>query len=193
MKLSFAKTALATILCLAALGGVTAVVFLGNTSDGTIGIVATAGEIGVDVLDSVSGESIVGKTLDFVCPEGETRVLFAPGVCISTYGFKIKNTGDVPINFRLSISEDEKVDIEEFRRAFEFWLTTDPERLDDAARLTEFKLSEPLAVGETTDETFYLVVKMKEDAGNGFMNKEYSGIGITVFAVQGNPTPGVGE
>ena len=35
-------------------------------------------------------------------------------------------------------------------------------------------------------ETYYLVIRMKETAGNEFQNKTYTGIGITVYAVQGN-------
>jgi hypothetical protein len=34
--------------------------------------------------------------------------------------------------------------------------------------------------------TYYLYIKMKETIGNDFQNKVYTGIGITVYAVQGN-------
>ena len=193
MRLSFAKTVVATLLCFAALGGLTAVVFLGNTNDGTVGIVATAGDLKVDIVDAVSGESLVGGTLDFVCREGEESALFAPGVSYRTVGFRIKNTGEIPINFRLSLSEDGNVDMEAIREAFEFWITTDPTSLDGASRLTEFVPMSPLASQKTTDETLYLVVRMKESADTDYMGKTFSGIGITVLAVQGNPTPEAGE
>ena len=39
--------------------------------------------------------------------------------------------------------------------------------------------------GDTSD-IYYLVVKMKANAGNKFQGRSFSGIGVTVFAVQGN-------
>ena len=42
-----------------------------------------------------------------------------------------------------------------------------------------------LGVGKSSD-IYYLVVRMKDDAGNAYQDQSYSGIGITVWAVQGN-------
>ena len=42
-----------------------------------------------------------------------------------------------------------------------------------------------LAVGQES-ATYYLVIRMKENAGNEFQDQAYSGIGVTVYAIQGN-------
>ena len=42
-----------------------------------------------------------------------------------------------------------------------------------------------LEVGQSSD-IYYLVFRMKETAGNDFQKQEFSGVGITVCAVQGN-------
>jgi hypothetical protein len=39
-------------------------------------------------------------------------------------------------------------------------------------------------------EAYYLMVSMKETAGNEYQNRTFSGIGITVCAVQGNVSLG---
>jgi hypothetical protein len=189
MRASVAKKLFAAILCFAALGGITAVVFLGDTADGTIGVVTTAGKLKVDIVDSVSGKSLVGDVLHFVSAKEGEGVLFSPGETYCTTGFRVVNCGDIPVNFRLSISEDEEIDAEAFRLAFEVWISTDPARVDSAERLTDFKGT--LAVGSSTEQSYYLFVKMKESAGNEFQGKAYSGVGVTLYAVQGNV--GAGE
>ena len=54
---------------------------------------------------------------------------------------------------------------------------------DSGKDITEFKGT--LGPGEMTT-TYYLVVRMRESANNDFQGVMYSGIGITVYAVQGN-------
>ena len=50
--------------------------------------------------------------------------------------------------------------------------------------ITEFKV-EGLAPGKTS-VNYRLLIKMKETVGNEFQGKTYTGIGVTVYAVQGN-------
>ena len=96
----------------------------------------------------------------------------------------MKNVGDVSIKFRVTVSEDKNVDMTEFHKAFDVWITTDLSDPTAAQPLTEF-IGE-LAVDRVSTKTYYLFIKMKESAGNEFQNKTYSGIGVTVYAVQGN-------
>jgi hypothetical protein len=56
-------------------------------------------------------------------------------------------------------------------------------KINEAKKITEF---EGTLGPEESGKVYYLVIKMKESAGNDFQNKVYSGIGITVYAVQGN-------
>lgn len=172
--------ALVILLCLVCLTGATLALFTSDLEDGTIGIVTTAGDIKVDITDAVTGESLVGKTLSF---EGE-NVLFEPGATFFTGGFKVSNVGDIPVNFRLYISDDDQIDMDEFNKAFEVWIATEPGRPDGGEKLTDFVGR--LEVGQSSEETYYLFIKMKETVGNEFQGKTYSGIGVTVCAVQGN-------
>ena len=83
------------------------------------------------------------------------------------------------------MSEEERA---EFENAFEFWITTDPANQSDAARPNEFigYLEAERGSQSITAETYFLMIKMKEPAGNTFQNAKYEGIGITVYALQGN-------
>ena len=65
----------------------------------------------------------------------------------------------------------------------EFYITKDPTNLDEAVQIRSFVGR--LEVGQVSDK-YYLVIKMKENVGNEFQGHIYSGIGITVYAVQGN-------
>lgn len=181
----FIIAALVILLCLSCLAGATLALFTNDLNDGTIGIVTTAGRVRVDIVDTSSeANSLVGEVLEFQTTAPQKAVIFEPGATFYTQGFRVKNTGDIPINFRLSISEDETIDMTEFEKAFEVWLSTDPTNPDAAEKLTEFTAR--LEVGKSSTDTYYLFVKMKESAGNEFQGKKYTGIGVTVYAVQGN-------
>ena len=183
-KQAFIIAVLIILLCLVCLTGATLALFTNDPNDGTIGIVTTSGSVEIDIVD-MAGDSLQNKALAFMTTSGTTEdVLFEPGATFYTQGFKVKNTGEVPVNFSLSISKDDKIDMEEFDRAFELWIVKEGENIRDAQKLTSFKES-GLAVGDSS-ETYYLFVRMKESAGNEFQGKTYTGIGVTVYAVQGN-------
>lgn len=177
--------ALVILLCLVCLTGATFALFTSDIHDGTIGVVATSGQIDVDIVDTTpQNETLVGKTLEFQTTAGNKEVIFEPGAVFFTQGFKIKNDGNIPIKFRLAVSEDKKIDMEEFHSAFELWLSTTTQSTDGAQKLSEF-IGE-LDPEKLSDDTYYLFIRMKETAGNEFQGKSYSGIGVTVYAVQGN-------
>ena len=172
--------ALIILVCLACLSGATFALFT-STNDGTIGVVTTSGNVEIDIVDT-SGKSLKGESLQFVTFSDD--YLFEPGATFYTQGFEVKNAGNIPVNFTLSVSKDEKIDMKEFDEAFEVWIVrVDDENFSDAERITNFKGR--LEVGENS-ETYCLFIKMKETAGNEFQNKTYTGIGVTVYAVQGN-------
>ena len=174
------------LLCLACLTGATLALFTSDPNDGTIGIVTTSGDVEIDIVDT-SGVTLQNRALAFMTTSGATdseNVLFEPGATFYTQGFKIKNTGDILVNFSLSVSKDDKIDMEEFAKAFELWIVKEGDDFSNAEKLTEFKVN-GLAAGESSD-TYYLFIRMKESVGNEFQGKTYSGIGVTVYAVQGN-------
>ena len=184
---------LAILLCLVCLAGATLALFTNDLKDGTIGVITTSGNIEVDIVDTSPEEnSLKGKVLQFQTTKEQKDILFEPGAVYCTQGFRIKNTGNVRINFLLTVSEDDDIDMTKFHEAFEVWISTSPSRSADAKLLTEFRGDltagdkGTLLPGDLSEETYYLHVKMKETAGNEFQGAKYDGIGITVHAVQGN-------
>ena len=182
--------ALVIMLCLTCLAGATFALFTSDLNDGKIGIVTTAGKIDIDILDE-ENSSLVDKTLNFVPNATGGRILFEPGATFRTQAFYIKNNSDISIKFRVYVSNDEQEDMEEFNRGFEVWVGTNPDDPTKGMPITEF--SEVLLPHTQDTQPYYLFVHMKESAGNEFNNNNnknkpviYSGIGITVFAVQGN-------
>ena len=193
-KKSIIMTALAILLCLVSLTGATLALFTSDIGDGTIGVVATAGSIKVDIVD-LNGDSLKNKPMEFYRTETNKDFLFEPGATFYTHGFQIKNADNsIPIKYHLYVSEDtikeldkddkwNSITFETFNKAFEIWITTTPGTLEGAQKISDFRPQ--LGVGKVS-ETYYLCVKMKETAGNEFQGKKYSGIGVTVYAVQAN-------
>lgn len=169
------------LLCLISMVGVSYALFTSG-DDGKIGINAASAECDIDILDE-QGVSLIGQTLDFDPADGRDIIYFEPGATYYTEGFKISNEGNIPVNYRVTISPDPNMDMEAFNAAFDFWITTDPENPNAPVGLKDFTGTIP--VNQTSD-TYYLVVCMKPNVDNNFQGKLYSGIGITVTAVQGN-------
>ena len=173
--------ALIILLCLVFIIGSTLALF--TSDDGKIGINATAGDLEVDIIDdSDTPSSLVGETLSFETDSPDGEVLFEPGATFYTEGFRVKNVGDIALNFIIYISEDEDVD-DDFIEAFDVWITSDPKAQLDNEDILDF--DRHLKPGETSD-VYYLMFHMKEDAGNEYKNRTFTGVGITVCAVQGN-------
>jgi len=180
---TFIIAAMVILLCLVSITGATFALFTSTTEDGKIGINTTSGSLKVDIIDaSDNPSSLVGDVLDFITTSDKQEILFEPGAMYYTEGFRVKNNGSIPMNFILYISEDESVS-EDFSEAFEVWLTNDPTDKTNMVKLQEF--DGRLEVGQTSD-IYYLVFRMKETAGNEFQDRAFTGVGITVCAVQGN-------
>lgn len=182
-KQAFIMTALVILLCLVCLTGATLALFTNDLNDGTIGIITTSGDVEIDIVDT-SGATLQNKALDFITSSADKEPLFEPGATFYTQEFQVTNKGDIPVNFSLSVSKDDKINMEEFDEAFEIWIVrASEEDFKNAERITNFKGR--LEVGESS-EKYCLVIKMKESVGNEFQGKTYTGIGVTVYAVQGN-------
>ena len=181
-------TAMILLLCVANLTGSTYALFTSSTREGAIGVTTTSGDVEVRIVD-LDNNSLVGKTLQFVTTS-DTPVLFEPGTTFYTQGFKIMNVGNIPVNFRVSVSYGNmsEADIIEFERAFEVGITTDPQRHFDAESTDSFVGSLDASGSDVSDQVYYLIIRMKETADNTFQGARYDGIGITVYAVQANGT-----
>lgn len=182
-KKAFVIAVSVILLCAICLTGATLALFTSGGEDGTIGIITTTGSVKVDLVDAADEEtSLVGQVLQILTSSDNKHILFEPGAVFCTQGFKVKNKGNIPINFSLSVSKDVKVDQEAFDKGFELWISTSP-NIDSAERLDQFK---GRLEADQCSETYYLFMKMRETAGNEYQGKTYSGIGVTVYAVQGN-------
>lgn len=183
--------AMVILLCLSLITGATYALFTASTEDGKIGINATSGDIEVDIVDaSDQANSLVGDVLNFVTTSDKQEILFEPGATYYTEGFRVKNTGEIPLNYIVYITGDDTLDEEEeveFTDAFDVWITPNPKDKDGMVKLQEF--DGKLAIGQMSD-VYYLVFRMKESAGNEFQNRTFTGVGITVCAVQGNGSLG---
>lgn len=178
---------LAIMLCFTCLTGATFALFTNDPNDGTIGVVVASGEIDIDIVDT-SNVTLQDRALTFITSSSEEDHIFEPGVTFYTQGFQVKNMGGIPVNFTLSVSKDDSINMEEFEAAFDIWIVrADDENFANAERLTDFKGS--LNVGESS-EIYHLFISMKDTAGNEFQGKTYTGIGVTVYAVQGNVSIG---
>jgi hypothetical protein len=178
--------ALVILLCLSCLSGATFAIFTNDLDEGTIGVVATSGNMKIDIVDLL-GNTLQNNALKFDVTSTATEdedILFEPGAIFYTEGFKVENKGDVPVNFRISVSKDESIDMEAFDEAFELWIVRKGDDFSSAQNLPEFEVKGLPAY--TSSDTYFLFIKMKETAGNQFQKQSYSGIGITVYAVQGN-------
>ena len=155
-----------------------------DTPGGSNNVNVSNGSLKVDIIDSAEHFSLVGDVLDFAVPDENRNIYFEPGATYITQPFAIKNEGTLAIDYFITISEgdaDPKT-VEEFKKAFVFWITTDPSGKSGETLLSYRGALEP----GSYSEDLYIVVAMREDAGNEFQGKSYEGIGITVNAVELN-------
>ena len=158
--------------------------FIHTKSDGIGGSNTTnpsKGEVRVDLVDESGEVSLVGKILMFATENASGSLYFEPGIVCHTQAFRIKNGGTLPIDYNITISIEKDETLEDFNRAFEFWITTDPDGADEAQPLLDHRGQ--LEPGKLS-ECYYLVVAMRQDAGNEYQGKSYKGVGISVNAVQ---------
>ena len=183
---AFAMSVLVIFLCLIALTGSTFALFTSDPEDGKIGVITTSGIVDVDIVEADSGRdnSIIGDVLHFHSDTTDQGgIIIEPGATIYTQGFKIKNRGNVTLNYRMYITNDSDIDMGALDSSCEFYVTTDPHNFSDAQKI--YELNGQLKAGECSD-TYYLVMKMHTHVDNDFQGHIFTGIGITVYATQGN-------
>ena len=171
-------------LCFSSIIGSTLALFTNDPERGKIGVNTTSGKVRVDIVDtSEEQNSLVGDALQFMTTSQSDTFYIEPGATFYTQGFRVKNKGNVTINYHLYVSDDRFLNMANFDDVFDVYITTEIDNIKNAEKLMSF--IDRLEAGETSD-TYYLVLKMKENATNDFQNQRYSGIGVTVYAIQGN-------
>ena len=90
--------AMVILLCFVSITGATYALFTASTEDGKIGINATSGDLEVDIIDASNNpSSLVGDVLNFVTTSDKQEIWFEPGAMYYTEGFRVKNTGEIPL------------------------------------------------------------------------------------------------
>lgn len=175
---------LVMILCFSSIVGSTLALFTNDPEKGAIGVNTTSGKVKVDIVDaSDEQKSLVGDSLQFMTTSQSDTFYIEPGATFYTQGFRVKNKGNVKINYHLYVSDDRFRNMDNFDDVFDVYITTDIDNIQNAEKLMSF--IGRLEAGETS-EVYYLVLKMKENSTNDFQGQRYSGIGVTVYAIQGN-------
>lgn len=175
--------AMVILLCLVSITGATLALFTSNVDDGTVGVNATSGNLKVDIIDdSNNPSSLIGEALNFEPKNEGEEILFEPGATYHTEGFRVKNNGNIPFNYIIYISSDENVPAD-FFDAFDVWITSDVTDKSKAIPIEDFERR--IEAGLSSD-IYYLVFQMKPSAGNTFQERIFTGVGVTVCAVQGN-------
>ena len=165
-------------LCVLVLTAVTVGLFGSRCAGATVGLAVSTGKLELDIVDAEE-RSLLNQILQFRRADPSAQVLFEPGTRILTQGFKVMNRGNIPIRFCIGIDAEEAA-ASDFLEAFEVWIVTaDGERME--------REMTGLLDANAASEMYFLVIKMKESAGNTFQGKTYTGIGITVRAVQQKP------
>lgn len=182
-KKTLVIAAMVILLCLVSITGATLALFTSNVDDGTVGVNATSGNLKVDIIDdSNNPSSLIGEALNFEPKNEGEEILFEPGATYHTEGFRVKNNGNIPFNYIIYISSDENVPAD-FFDAFDVWITSDVTDKSKAIPIEDFERR--IEAGLSSD-IYYLVFQMKPSAGNTFQERTFTGVGVTVCAVQGN-------
>ena len=151
----------------------------------------TFGNLDVDIMhkQGTSGEIVSATALKFKKCYGtgglyhEGEFLFEPGATFQLEDVYIKNSGDVPLKYRLEVDKSnitiegqenllDAMDIY-FRMNNNLYSGEEPQYLD---------------VGETSDP-IQIYLHMQEDAGNEYQDLTVSGVVVKVVAVQNEGIP----
>ena len=180
------------VLCFVSLVGVTFALFT-NGDDGVIGINVASGDIAIDIVDK-DEKSMLGNVLHFVGVDGDpNKIIWEPGMVHYTEPFAIKNLGNIPVSYRVYVECKEEDSL--LMGALDFYIISESdlkaaggraglELLDSSVKMQSF--DRYLEAGALSDEYYHLVVRMKPEADNDYQGLVLNGIGITVYAVQGN-------
>ena len=188
-KRALLTSVMALVMCVVMLVGTTFAWFTDTASTGVNKIVA--GNLDVDIVDG-NGDSLDGKTLNFVNKENQSNILWEPGVTFHTEGFRIKNGGNLALKWKMVVNKDSaSTGVVEGSNGkagmnlldvIDFSVVSSKNENAPAVKIDEF-------VGHTAAKTidsvtYYIKGTMKTTAGNDYQNLTLDGITITVYATQ---------
>ena len=177
-KRALLTSVLAICLCLVMLIGSTFAWFTDTASTGVNQI--QSGTLDVELVkpDQEEGKYVPlgADALKWVAKDGRNQeeIFWEPGASYNLEGFRIKNNGNLALKYKIVISGI--VGNAELLNAIDFTYKIGEASLDlnEEGHLKAGEVSEVIAING----------KMKETAGNEYMNKSITGIAITVYATQ---------
>ena len=173
-KKALLSSAFALVLSVAMLIGTTFAWFTDTASTAVNKI--QAGTLKIDIVDK-NGVSIKGKSMSFVNKEGSSDILWEPGATFKTTGFKIKNTGNLALKYKLALNG-----ITGDNKLLEVIKFTVVDASEHEVNLDTF--SGHLDATDAMSDLLYVKGHMDEAAGNDYQGKTLEGLGITVLATQ---------
>lgn len=138
-----------------------------------------AGELKVDIVNESGTESVQNTGLKFKNADGISgeALLWEPGCTYKTEGFKIKNSGNLALKYKLALNG----------------ITGDSDLLKvisfsvvkaDGSAVDLRTFEGTLNSKDELSEVLYIQGYMAESASNFYQGKELSGLGLTVVATQ---------
>lgn len=203
-KRTLLLSVLAMLLCMVMLVGTTFAWFTDSASTAVNEI--QAGTLDVQLLDK-DGNSLEGKTLNFVKAASNEQILWEPGATYALPAIKIVNNGNLWLKYKVEVAEGitkkgQETSGVSLLNAIDFYViegevTTTP-NLDGAKPLADyFAQSEaneenphpgvPLAPSGSdgsSSKLLTIVGHMRETAGNDYQGLTLDGVAITVLATQ---------
>ncbi len=173
-KRALLSSAVALLLCFAMLLGTTFAWFTDSATSGTNQI--QAGNLKVDIVDK-DDASLVGDKLKFQNKDGETNILWEPGVTFRTQAFQIKNNGNLALKYRLSLNG-----ITGSSKLLEVISFSIVKEDGTAVDLANFEGT--LTTAGALSDVYYIQGAMASSAGNEYQGLTLEGIGVTVLATQ---------
>ena len=172
-KRALIGSAMSLILCITMLLGTTFAWFTDTASTSVHKI--EAGTLKVELVDE--NDEPLTEALNWVkADKGKNEdILWEPGASYHLPGFKIKNSGNLALKYKLQIAGIKEGNAE-LLKALDFTFTEGDNTLN---------LSEEGHLGaDTTSELITISAKMKKTAGNEYQGMTVDGIAITVVAAQ---------
>ena len=173
-KRALLLSVLSLLVCIAMLIGTTYAWFTDSVTTGVNSI--TSGTLSVDIVDE-SGATLENGTLYFRDANGRTDILWEPGACFELDSFRIVNTGNLHLKYKVELTafsgDTELLDV------IDFTVNND----EDMDTYFAAQYDKPLAPKEES-ELITIKGTMREEAGNEYMGKTLSGMKITVVAAQ---------
>ena len=182
VKRSLLVSAIALTLTAALLIGTTFAWFTSTATTSVSNI--TAGSLGVEVVAEDGNNKV--DSLAWQQPTGHETdpVLWEPGVTFNTVKFKIKNTGNLALKFKLQLGMNVTDANRDLYNAITFYIAdTEDLDADGNPKKVDVDQYEGHLTGGDSSHTFYLVGTMDAAATQG-MGQTLEQIGIAVVATQ---------